>query len=61
MSKDHRKLQSRAMLIALFFTSGFTGLTYEILWQKQFIVHLGAAAPSVAAVLAAFFRTLHSG
>ena len=49
------------MLIALFFTSGFTGLTYEILWQKQFIVHLGAAAPSVAAVLAAFFRRLHSG
>src|SRR5438105_7611719 len=61
MSKDHRKQRSRAILIALFFASGFTGLTYEILWQKQFIVHLGAAAPSVAAVLAAFFAGIAFG
>ncbi|HJV65256.1 MAG TPA: hypothetical protein VJ550_05960 [Geomonas sp.] len=38
----------RAVLLSVFFLSGFVGLVYETLWQKQMIMLLGASAPAIA-------------
>lgn len=50
-----------AGLAALFFFSGALGLVYEVLWQRQFALLFGSAAPATAAVLAAYFAGLGAG
>lgn len=45
----------RRILLAIFCLSGFLGLVYETLWQKQMIMLLGASAPAITAILGAFF------
>lgn len=51
----------RIVLLSLFFLSGFVGLVYETLWQKQMIMLLGASAPAIVAILAAFFTGIAFG
>ncbi len=48
-------------LAALFFFSGAIALIYEVVWQRQFALLLGSAAPATAAVLAAYFAGLGAG
>jgi spermidine synthase len=48
-------------LFALFFCSGAIALIYEVLWQRQFALVFGSAAPATAAVLAAYFTGLAAG
>ncbi len=50
-----------AIVAALFGVSGFLGLAYEVLWQRQFALVFGSAAPAAAAVLAAYFAGLGLG
>lgn len=45
----------------LFFASGAVALVYEVVWQRQFALLLGSAAPATAAVLAAYFAGLGLG
>lgn len=52
---DAATVSTRRMLLILFCISGFLGLVYETLWQKQMIMLLGASAPAVTAILGAFF------
>lgn len=54
-------MRAGPLLLPLFFLSGFTGLVYETLWQKQMIVLLGASAPAITAVLGAFFAGIALG
>lgn len=48
-------------LFVLFFSSGALALIYEVIWQRQFALVLGGAAPAAAAVLAAYFAGLGLG
>lgn len=48
-------------IASLFFCSGAIALVYEVLWQRQFALLLGSAAPASAAVLAAYFAGLGAG
>ena len=48
-------------LFALFFSSGALALIYEVIWQRQFALVFGSAAPATAAVLAAYFAGLGLG
>src|SRR4029077_1821658 len=48
-------------LAALFFCSGTLALIYEVLWQRQFALVFGSAAPATAAVLAAYFGGFGAG
>jgi len=50
-----------ALLAGLFFTSGALALVYEVIWQRQFALVLGSAAPATVAVLAAYFAGLGLG
>ncbi len=45
----------------LLFVSGAVALVYEIVWQRQFALLFGSAAPATAAVLAAYFAGLGTG
>ncbi len=45
----------------LLFVSGAVALVYEIVWQRQFALVFGSAAPATAAVLAAYFAGLGAG
>lgn len=45
----------------LFFFSGATGLVYEVLWFRLFLLELGGTGLSVAAVTAAFMAGLGAG
>lgn len=54
-------ISPRRMLLTIFFMSGFLGLVYETLWQKQMIMLLGASAPAIIAVLGAFFAGIALG
>ena len=45
----------------LLFVSGAVALVYEIVWQRQFALLFGSAAPATAAVLAAYFAGLGAG
>ncbi|HYP16359.1 MAG TPA: fused MFS/spermidine synthase, partial [Opitutus sp.] len=45
----------------LLFVSGAVALVYEVIWQRQFAVVFGSAAPATAAVLAAYFAGLGAG
>ena len=45
----------------LLFISGALALVYEIIWQRQFALVFGSAAPAIAAVLAAYFAGLGLG
>jgi len=48
-------------LYLLFIASGAAGLVYEVIWLRMLAVTLGATAPAVAAVLAAFMGGLALG
>jgi len=50
-----------ALLAGLFFASGALALVYEVVWQRQFALVLGSAAPATVAVLAAYFAGLGLG
>lgn len=50
-----------ALLPLLFFVSGAVALVYEVVWQRQFALLFGSAAPATAAVLAAYFAGLGAG
>src|SRR5688500_17661597 len=45
----------------LLFVSGAVALVYEIVWQREFALVFGSAAPATAAVLAAYFAGLGGG
>jgi spermidine synthase len=49
------------LLPALLLVSGFVAVIYEIVWQRQFALLFGSAAPATAAVLAAYFAGLGAG
>lgn len=48
-------------VLFLFFLSGAGALVYEILWQRQLILVLGAASHATTAILSAFFLGLALG
>lgn len=50
-----------AAVTGLFFVSGALALVYETVWQRQFALVFGSAAPATAAVLAAYFAGLGLG
>ncbi|MCI0748409.1 MAG: hypothetical protein L0Y58_23635 [Verrucomicrobia subdivision 3 bacterium] len=57
-------VQSRltSLLLSLvLFSSGAIALVYEVVWQRQFSLLFGNAAPATAAVLVAFFGGLAIG
>jgi hypothetical protein len=41
------------IVAALLFVSGAVALVYEAIWQREFALVFGSAAPATAAVLAA--------
>ena len=45
----------------LLFISGAVALVYEIVWQRQFALLFGSAAPATAAVLGGYFAGLGTG
>ena len=45
----------------LFFFSGGVALVYEAVWQRQFALLFGSAAPATAAVLSGYFAGLGAG
>ncbi len=45
----------------LFFVSGVVALVYEVVWQRQFALLFGSAAPATAAVLGGYFAGLGTG
>ncbi|MGE0616859.1 MAG: fused MFS/spermidine synthase [Bacteriovoracia bacterium] len=49
------------MLYFLVFLSGFTGLVYEVTWQKYLTFYLGSHALSTSLILAVFFGFLSLG
>lgn len=48
-------------MATIFFFSGVLALVYEVVWQRQFALLLGSAAPATAAVLAAYFAGMGAG
>jgi spermidine synthase len=52
---------NKYLFILIFILSGYTGLTYEILWQKQLFLILGADAKAVVAILTSFFLGIALG
>jgi predicted membrane-bound spermidine synthase len=48
-------------LFVLFCSSGALALIYEVIWQRQFALVFGSAAPATAALLAAYFAGLGAG
>ncbi len=54
-------MRSDGLLLILFALSGALALVYEVLWQRQFSLVFGSAAPATAAVLSAFFAGLGFG
>lgn len=50
-----------AVLYLLFFTSGFAGLVYEVLWMKELGLLFGNTAQAAATTLAAFFLGIAAG
>ncbi|HEY4245639.1 MAG TPA: hypothetical protein VGM64_02220 [Lacunisphaera sp.] len=53
-------LNGRAVAF-LFFVSGAVALVYEAVWQRQFALLFGSAAPATAAVLGGYFAGLGTG
>ncbi|TMA33153.1 MAG: hypothetical protein E6J87_10945, partial [Deltaproteobacteria bacterium] len=51
----------RAAVLALTVVSGFTGLAYEVTWQKYLAILLGAHSEATAAVLGLFLGGLSLG
>ena len=51
----------RAGMLALFFTTGFASLVYEVLWVRMFTLVFGATVFAVSTVLTAFFAGLALG
>lgn len=52
---------SKALVIILFFISGFSGLIYQVLWVRQFKLLLGSSIVSVSIILAVFMAGLLIG
>jgi hypothetical protein len=52
---------TRALALLLTVLTGFTGLVYEVTWQKGLAVLLGSHAEATAAVLAIFLGGLSVG
>src|SRR5262245_44350679 len=51
----------RPVVLALTVISGFTGLAYEVTWQKYLAILLGAHSEATAAVLGLFLGGLSLG
>jgi spermidine synthase len=51
----------RLAVFVLFFTSGFAGLVYEVLWMKELGLLFGNTAQAAATTLAAFFLGIAGG
>src|SRR2546422_433807 len=49
------------MIVFLFFTSGFAGLAYQMVWAKMFANGLGHEGPAVLAVVCAFMGGMAAG
>lgn len=49
------------LTLACFYFSGFAGLLYEVVWQRQFHIALGSSELAVCAVLAAYMTGLAVG
>ena len=52
---------ARTVIFVLLFTSGFTGLVYEVLWMKELGLLFGNTTYAVATTLASFFLGLAAG
>lgn len=57
----YQRRRGSALLHALFVASGVAGLGYQLVWTRMFAVGLGHEAPSMLAVLTAFFAGLALG
>ena len=51
----------RSVILVLFWTSGFAGLIYEVLWMKELGLLFGSTALAAATTLTAFFLGLAVG
>jgi spermidine synthase len=51
----------RALVLALFFASGFAGLVYQVLWMRELGRLFGNTSQAAATTLAAFFLGLAAG
>ena len=62
-TSDRQLLTARHQLAVflLFFTSGFAGLVYEVLWMKELGLLFGNTAQAAATTLAAFFLGIAGG
>lgn len=58
---DKERSRARTIIFALFFTSGFTALVYEVLWMKELGLLFGNTSYAVATTLASFFLGLAAG
>ena len=50
-----------AVVFALFFTSGFAALLYQVIWQRVLAIFSGADVYSVTIIVAAFMGGLGIG
>ena len=53
--------RTRALLLALFLFSGISGLIYQVVWTRMFVLVLGTTVYSVATVLGVFMGGLALG
>ncbi|MFQ5900394.1 MAG: fused MFS/spermidine synthase [Thermodesulfobacteriota bacterium] len=49
------------IILVMFFLSGFTGLVYQVVWTRMFILVFGATTLAVSTVLTCFFTGLALG
>ena len=49
------------LVLALFFTSGFAALLYQVIWQRLLVIFSGVDVHSVTIIVAAFMAGLGSG
>jgi spermidine synthase len=53
--------ERRALVLVLFFASGFAGLVYQVLWMRELGRLFGSGSHAVATTLAAFFLGIAAG
>ncbi len=61
MALGHTTAMLRPAVLVLTFVTGFTGLAYEVTWQKYLAILLGAHSEATAAVLGLFLGGLSLG
>lgn len=61
MSKYFKISSFRLLIILLFFISGFSGLIYQVMWNRQFKLILGSSIVSVSIIVAIFMLGLLLG